>query len=982
MRPLLLALTLLLCNAWPAGSGSSHLTSDIKQEADRRAEDAWVTQQLDSLTLDERIGQLLMIRAHSNLGPAHEAEVARLIREYHAGGVIFFQGTAERQAMLTNQYQALAKRVPLLVAIDGEWGLGMRLKTTTLSYPRQLTLGAIQDNRLIYQMGQQIAEECRRVGVQVNFAPVIDVNNNPLNPVINDRSFGEDRYNVTAKSYMYMKGLQDGQVLASAKHFPGHGDTDVDSHYDLPVIHHDRDRLDSVELFPFRVLAQHNAGSMMIAHLAIPALDSTPNLPASLSPRIIDTLLLQQLGFQGLVFTDGLEMEGVRKYHRDGELEVKALLAGNDILLLPQDVPTAVRAIKAALDNGRLSEALIDHKVRKILRTKYRLGLTEQPTIELEGLHDDLNSPKGLALKRKLYEAALTAVRNDGKALPIARDPSMSVATLSLGMGSRTDFQRHIDTYVPQARHYNGALRLSKSRMRTLVNTLKSRDVVIIGLHRLNKKDRTQFGLSANVEALITELQQHTTVVTVLFGSPYALKHLDAADHLVVAYQDEDLAQEVAAKALFGGARITGRLPITASAKSPYGAGVNVGREQVLQYASPDAVGMNARVLSEIDAIAKEAIAGGAMPGLQVLIAKDNQIVYHKSFGHHAYDGRVPMRNTDIFDLASVTKICAATVSVMKLVDEGRVDLDQTLGTYIPRLRGSNKEDLIIRDVMAHQARLKAWIPFYKETVIGRKNPTYVEGLYRSTPDDTFSLKVTDQLYLRHDYADTIYQRIIDSPLRSRRGYKYSDLGFYLMRDLVESVTNVPFEEYVQTTFYQPMGLTTMGYNPTERFDVSRMPPTEEDDYFRNGVVQGYVHDMGAAMLNGVSGHAGLFASPKDVAGMLQMLLNNGSYNGREFFKPATIAEFTTRHPNSRRRGIGFDMKDLGARKMTHVTELASSKAFGHLGFTGISAWADPQHNLIFVFCSNRTYPSMNNRKIVTMDIRPRMQAAAYRALE
>lgn len=982
MRPLLLALLLLLCNAWPAGSGSSHLTSDIKRDIDRRAEEAWVAAQLDSLSLDERIGQLLMIRAHSNLGPTHEAEVEQIIRQYHAGGLIFFQGTAKHQARLTNRYQALARRVPLLVAIDGEWGLGMRLKSTTLSYPRQLTLGAIQDNRLIYQMGHQIAKECRRIGVHVNFAPVIDVNNNPLNPVINDRSFGEDRHNVTAKSFMYMKGLQDGQVLASAKHFPGHGDTDVDSHYDLPVIHHDRARLDSVELFPFRVLAQHNAGSMMIAHLSIPALDSTPNLPASLSPRIIDTLLLQQLGYQGLIFTDGLEMEGVRKYHRDGELEVKALIAGNDILLLPQDVPTAVRAIKAALDSGRLSEALIDHKVRKILRTKYHLGLTTPSTIELKGLHEDLHSPKGLALKRRLYEAALTAVRNDDQALPIARDPALKVATLSLGTRSRTAFQRSIDAYAPQAKHYTGSLRLSNARRRTLLNTLKGQDVVVIGLHQLNKKDRTTFGLSANVPQLITELQQHTQVVTVLFGSPYALKLLDTADNVVVAYQDEDMTHEVAAKALFGGSRITGRLPITASAKSPYGAGVNIGRDQVLQYAAPSDVGMNADVLSRIDAIAQEAIAKGAMPGLQVLIAKDNQIVYHKAFGHHTYAQRVPMRKSDIFDLASVTKICAATVSVMKLVDEGRVDLDQTLGTYIPRLRGTNKEDLILRDVMAHRARLKAWIPFYKETVIGKRHPTYAPGLYRTTPSDSFALKVTDSLYLRNDYADTIYQRIIDSPLRNRPGYKYSDLGFYLVRNLVESVTKTPFEEYVQTTFYQPMGLTTMGYNPKERFDVSRMPPTEEDDYFRNGVVQGYVHDMGAAMLNGVSGHAGLFASPKDVAAMLQMLLNNGSYNGREFFKPATVAQFATRHPDSRRRGIGFDMKDLGARKMTHVSELASSRAFGHLGFTGISAWADPQHNLIFVFCSNRTYPSMNNRKIVTMDIRPRMQSVAYRALE
>ncbi len=479
------------------------------------------------------------------------------------------------------------------------------------------------------------------------------------------------------------------------------------------------------------------------------------------------------------------------------------------------------------------------------------------------------------------------------------------------------------------------------------------------------------------------KLRQETNVVVVVFGSPYSMKYFDNVGVGVVAYEDNTITEETVAKGIFGGVVMKGRLPVTASYKSKYGDGVNVGDQQALLVSTPSVVGMDAKKLEEIDKIANEAISGGATPGLQVLIAKDSRIVYHKAFGYQTYRKEVPSTINDVYDMASVTKICASTISVMKLVDEGKVNINNTLGTYIPRLRGTNKENLIIKDVMAHQARLQAWIPFYKETVIGTKYPAYKEGIYQKTRSEKYSYKVTDDLYIDKNYKETIYQAIIDSPLRNRGGYKYSDLGFYLIRDLVENVTKQPFENYVRKTFYEPMGLTTAGFNPTERIDVSRIPPTEEDDYWRNQMVKGYVHDMGAAMLNGVSGHAGLFAQPIEIAAILQMLLNNGVYNGKEYFRSETIKQFTTRHPKSKRRGIGFDMKDLKARKkMTHISTLASSQAFGHLGFTGISVWADPKHNLIYVFCSNRTYPKMNNRKIIQMDIRPRIQSVAYKAMK
>jgi len=982
MRASILISFLLMLIGLPMGIGSQESSAKMKETIDKKEENKWVESIFSQLTEEERIGQLIMVRAHSDKGDSHIRGVENLIKKYKVGGVIFFQGTAKKQIQYTNRLQKHATKIPLMVAIDGEWGLGMRLKSTTISYPRQLTLGAIQDNRLIYQMGKEIARQCKRVGIHINFAPVVDVNNNPNNPVINDRSFGEDRYNVASKSFMYMKGMQDAQVLACAKHFPGHGDTDVDSHHDLPIITHSKSRLDSVELFPFKVLAQHNVGSMMIAHLSIPALDNTKNLPASLSRKIVHDLLIKDLGYEGLIFTDGMEMQGVTKYFKKGQAEVKALQAGNDVVLLPANISASMKAIKIAIKDGTLNKTEIDEKVKKVLRNKYRLGLTRFSTLSTSDLHNDLNNEAARQLKRDLYQNAITAVRNNNNILPLPELSNQNIATLSIGKNRKTGFQRQMDNYAKGIKHYYTGREVSSSRSRSLISSLKKRNTVIVSIHGMSSTARKNFGISKSARKFIEKLRKETNVVIVVFGNPYSLKFFDNIGTAIVAYQENSITEELTAKGLFGRIPMKGRLPVTASYVSKYGDGVKVGNHQKLLVSSPSVVGMDARKLAEIDKIANEAINKGATPGLQVLIAKDSRIVYNKAFGYHTYRKEVPYKTDHVYDMASVTKICASTISVMKLVDEGKVNINNTLGTYIPRLRGTNKENLIIKDVMAHQARLKAWIPFYKQTVIGNKNPTYKKGIYQTTPDEKYSFKIVDNLYIDKNYKEIIYQSIIDSPLRNRGGYKYSDLGFYLIRDLVENVSKQPFEEYVLDTYYKPMGLVTAGFNPTKRVDVSKIPPTENDNYWRNQVVQGYVHDMGAAMLNGVSGHAGLFASAEEIAAILQMLLNDGVYNGRKYLSERTIKQFATRHPKSKRRGIGFDMKDLRARrKMTHVTTAASSQAFGHLGFTGISVWADPKHNLIYVFCSNRTFPTMNNRKIVKLDIRPRMQKVAYQAI-
>lgn len=561
----LLVAVLASCKLAAQSSYQANLDETNPEEA------AWVDAIFNSLSPEERLGQLFMMRAHSNLGADHVALVEQFIREHHVGGLCFFQGTPEAQVALTNRYQALSK-VPLMISIDGEWGLGMRMKETTISYPRQLMLGAIQNNRLLYEMGEEVARQLRRIGVHVNFAPVVDINNNPANPVIGNRSFGEDRYNVTAKSHMYAKGMQDHGVLACAKHFPGHGDTDVDSHYDLPVIFHDRKRLDSIELYPFRALAEYGLGSVMVAHLSVPALDSRNNRPTTLSASTVNQLLRKEINFRGLIFTDALDMQGVTKFFQPGQVEAEALLAGNDVLLLPKDLAAARREIAAYIADGRLSQADLDRRVKRVLRAKYRLGVHRFEPISTEGLLRDLNSESAQALKQRLTEASLTLVRNRNSSLPLASAQAARMASLAIGATTRTTFQTKLLEQASMPAFQAGS-KASEQEQQAILRQLSGKSTVIISLHGMNGRSSEQFGVSDATRTLIDRIAQRHTVVLIVFGSPYSLQFFDNIGCLLQAYDDDAVTQTAAARALFGAIGINGRLPITASARSRFNTG-------------------------------------------------------------------------------------------------------------------------------------------------------------------------------------------------------------------------------------------------------------------------------------------------------------------------------------------------------------------------------------------------------------------------
>ncbi|MEY3050686.1 MAG: hypothetical protein RLY31_471 [Bacteroidota bacterium] len=944
-------------------------------------EQAWVDSVFHSLSLEAKIGQLFWLRVHTDKDKAHEDAVEKMVRRFQPGGLCFFnptgKGTPEKQVELTNRYQSVTSTLPMFISVDGEWGLGMRMKGTALSFPRQLTLGAIQDDFLIYEMGAAIARHCRRVGVNVNFAPVADVNNNAVNPVIGFRSFGEIPRRVARKALQYMNGMQDNGLLASAKHFPGHGDTDTDSHYDLPVIRHSRDRLDSVELMPFRTLIRNGVGSVMIAHLQVPALDPAPNLPTTLSRRVVTDLLRNELNFDGLILTDALEMKAVSKFHTAGEVEAKALAAGADVLLLPADVENAYSTVSEWLADGRLDTAQVFLSVRRLLHWKYRLGLTSFSPLPIENTRADVNDLPAQALKRTLFQHALTLVRNRNSLLPM--NPAAAGKTAALAIGADKDNPFHLSlsrfTDMPlfaTSRDLNATQWLE---------TLAPFDTVVVSLHQMSQFASKRFGLSSQTIDLVRQLSKIKEVILVVHGNPYALPELDSPAAILVAYEDDPVAADISAQALFGTFPVTGRLPVSASPAFPAGTGVQLDNNQRLGFGLPEEVGLRSSRLRRIDTLVRQAIREKAIPGAVVLIAKNGKIVFQQAWGHHDYLPSSPRTSvSDVWDLASITKIAATTVSLMLLQDQGLFDPRLPVESYLPEFANSNKAGIPVTDMLTHHAGLTPWIKFYEKTLDHRQQPS--PSFYRDKPSASFPSPVAKDRWLAAGYRDTIWKEIIESPLLGHHRYTYSDLGFYVGGEIVSRLSDTPLDLYACQSFYQPMGLRSIGFKPLEKFSPAQIPPTEEDRYFRHRRIQGFVHDMGAAMLDQVSGHAGLFSNAADLAAVMQMLLNKGFYAGTQFLQPQTVQYYTSRCSDCTRRGLGFDLRQLDDHFDPNLSNKASIRTFGHLGFTGTAAWADPDHQLVYVFLSNRTYPSMKNNSLGSLNTRILVQDAIYDALD
>lgn len=938
-------------------------------------EKKWIRKRYNSLSFDEKIAQLMVIRAHSNWDNNKVDSLGALIKKYNVGGLCFFQGGPVREALHTNYYQSIAK-TPLLITMDAEWGVGMRLDSVEM-FPRQLSLGAMPSSNLVYEMGAAIAAQCKRLGIQVNYAPDADINNNPANPVINDRSFGQNKQIVTNYSIAYMKGMQENGVMATAKHFPGHGDVSVDSHLDIPIIHKSKEQLDSMELVPFKALINAGIASVMVAHLSVPSIDATKNLATSLSPKAVNGLLKDELGFKGLSVTDALEMKAISNYFPQGEANVQAIIAGNDMLCLPGDIDQTIKKIRSAIREKRITRKDIKTRVKKVLAAKYKYGLSQNILIDTTNIIADLNKSVA-AIKEKMASQSLTFLK-DNVQHPIL-NKNKKIVYVAFNQAQENSLTKQLAEKYQVAIIYIGAADTNK--IKNLNNQLANYDQVLIGLHNYNRRPAKHFEIPTAIIRFLNE-SHPANWVHLIFGNPYAVADFNKINNILFAYEDNVFTQDAALDWLEGKIQATGTLPVTVSENLTMGETYKIETSPI--YTNKEAaapLGINIEKLNVIDSIVTDAIEKKAIPGCQVLVAKNNKIVFNKAYGKIAGENSAPVSLETSYDLASVTKVSATTVSIMKLVEEGKVDINKTIGDYLPWVVGNEKAKITLKDLLLHQAGLFPFIKFYEFLI----NPAggFVNNLVVPVSDQTHRQMITPTKYLSDYWMDTIKNKILNSPITTAGKYVYSDNDFIFLGQIVEQVTGMNLNEYATQSFYAPLGMTSTGFLPLQKTSIDKIAATEVDDYYRHELIQGVVHDEGASVMGGIAGHAGLFSNATDLAKLYEMLLNKGEWEGKKYFKPETIEKFTAYNTEISRRGLGFDKpeKNNASLKEPYPTLSASPATFGHTGFTGTCVWADPENGLLFVFLANRVYPTRNNKAYSELNLRPKIHEAIYGALE
>ena len=955
----------------------------------------WVDSVLATLTLKERIGQLLIYTIAPRRDKRNRDLLHKVVNEYKVGGLLFSGGKMADQALLTNEAQRLSA-VPLMITFDGEWGLSMRLKEAP-AYPRNMVLGCIVDDSLIYEYGREVARQCRELGVQVNFAPVADVNINPLNPVINNRSFGENPERVAAKVVAYASGLESGGVLSVCKHFPGHGDTEADSHQTLPLLPFNRERLDSVELYPFRKAIRTGTGGVMVGHLEVPVFEPRNGCPSSLSRNVVYDLLVRELQFRGMVFTDALSMKGAQA---DETLCLQALKAGNDLLLVPRRIKEEVEAVVKAVKRGEFPETMITEKCRKVLTCKYALGLHRKPFVRLSGLDARINTPGARELKRKLEQAAVTVLGNGRQLLPLDREAD-GVAVLTVGGKETTrPFLKQLAEYTCAAEFCLDGVK-ETAGCDSLLHALDGYHRIVVCLTAADLTPYLPF---------LSSFRPSSPLFYLCFAPGKTLRQLpqqavETAEAVVLAHTDSEEQQQHVARVLYGDAVADGRLSAAVGTLFASGEGVTL-PPRATPLSLPVEQEMDPDVLARIDTIAQEGIIRGAYPGCQVVVWKEGREIYNRAFGTHTGDAARPVSPDDAYDLASLTKTTATLLAVMKLYDSGRLNLTDKASAYLPWLRQTDKKDITISDLLYHQSGLPSTILFYQQAI---DEKSYKGTLFRSQPDKTHSvrvgsntwgnpsfrfrsglaskertevhtLQVCDTLWLHGSFKQEYLRQIADAPLRDRR-YRYSCVGFIVLQQVVEAITGLSMDEFLMREFYRPMGLVHTGFRPLQFLPAESVVPSSRDAFLRKGILHGYVHDESAAFQGGVSGNAGLFSTATEVARICQMLLDGGELDGHRYLGQETCRLFTTAVSDISRRGLGFDKPDTRHPQNTPCAPSASAAVYGHTGFTGTCAWIDPNHKLVYVFLSNRTWPDVWNTKLQKLDIRSRIQETVYQAL-
>lgn len=988
---------LLLLPARAKGGGTDTPVEPLllyKAKQDERCRQ-WVDSVMNKLTLKEKVGQLFIYTIAPVDTKRNQILLKDAVDTYKVGGLLFSGGKMQSQAELTNQAQRMAK-IPLMITFDGEWGLAMRLRGTPV-FPRNMVLGCIQDNRLIYEYGREMARQCRQLGVQVNFAPVADVNINPKNPVINTRSFGEDPVRVADKVVAYASGLEGGGVLSVCKHFPGHGDTDVDSHKALPVLPFTRERLDSVELYPFKEAIRAGLSGMMVGHLQVPVIEPVGGLPSSLSRNIVYDLLTEEFAFKGLIFTDALAMKGVSG---NGNVSLQALKAGNDMVLAPRNLKEEIAAVLEAIEKKELTREDIENKCRKVLTYKYVLGLSKKPFVQISGLGQRINTPQTRDLIRRLNLAAVTVLNNKDQVLPLHADKAHKIALLEVGDAGETNaLAEQMSQYASLVRFRlrPGMAEVENKKLRDSLATYQ-RVIVAVSEQRL-----------APYQPFFAKFAPQNPLVYLFFTPGKMMMQIHrAVSHasaVLLGHSPNEEVQHRVADVLFAKASADGRLSASLGGLFKAGAGVTITPKTPLHFI-PEEYGLSSSVLHRIDSIALDGIRQGAYPGCQIVVLKEGHVMVDKTFGTHTGKGSARVQPTDIYDLASLSKTTGTLLALMKLYDKGRFNLTDRISDYLPFLERTNKKDITIQELLYHQSGLPSGIVFYREAIdedsyegrlfMPRKdarhplqlgtstwaNPKFAfkKEYVASSKTEDYTLQICDNLWLNPSFFKEIERKIVEAPMKPKT-YRYSDIGFILLRLIVEKLSGMPMDIYLQHEFYDPMGLGRTGYLPLHRYPKSEIVPSSVDRFLRKTTLQGFVHDEATAFQGGVSGNAGLFSNAREVAQVYQMLLNGGELNGRRYLSKETCQLFSASVSKISRRGLGFDKPDVQNPGKSPCGSHAPAKVFGHTGFTGTCAWADPVNGLVYVFLSNRIYPDVLNRKLGRLKIREQIQDVIYEAM-
>jgi beta-glucosidase-like glycosyl hydrolase/CubicO group peptidase (beta-lactamase class C family) len=916
---------------------------------------------LSKLSWDEKIAQLIF------QGIKIDAKDSKIFKSFKnqldtlcPGGIILLKMNSQDYVNLREISDKCGKP-PIIFTMDGEWGLGMRF-TDFNSLPRFMTISATGDDSLFYYYGKIIGRHFSLAGIPINYTPVLDINDEPLNPVIGTRAISDNPLEVIKRAELFINGLNENNVLPVIKHFPGHGNTTTDSHYNLPFLDMPIDVFKSKHLLPFSYFINKNVPFLMVGHLSYPAY-THDSLPATVNPIITKNLLKDTLHFNGLVFSDALNMKALADLPYDSVI-IKALNTGIDILLLPENPYKVVSIIKQAVKDKKLDSLEIENKVKKILIAKYFI-VSEFPLNNYKHYLTNkyINSYNAQidSLSKMIYSKAITLLKNDD-ALPLQFDYG-KIAMLNI-VNNKPKYMDNIWSRYFYFDNY------SLKDTSLLHNNLNNYDYLFVNLF-VGSMNNNLGRDSLTIDWLEKISKQHKVILNII-GQPFILakfKNTDNFAAITITYDIDSLAISILAEKLVGNSSFQGKLPIAINENFYKGKGLHTEIiSNIIKFNNPPLGN-----IPEIDNIMQEALLDKTFPGAVVLAIKNKEIIYYKTFGQMTYDAKAEnISRYTLYDLASLTKPLATSLAIMKLYEEGEIDIHASINKYIPELHNTNLGKIKIDRIMTHSAGLPPFINFFEIY-----SPAKCPELYSKLPNSNY-YQVADSLFINKTIKDSILiylkKNITPNP---NIGTVYSDIGFILLKYAIENITKMGLDEYVYQNFYKPLNIKRLCYLPLNKYSKKEIAPTEYDSIFRKQLIWGYVHDGNAALLGGISGHAGLFGNAESIAILLQMLLDSGEYGGTKVLKQETIQKFTSVYFDKNRRGLGFDKPALNGQD-SPACALASPQSYGHYGFTGTMFWVDPQYDLIYIFLSNRVYPTSQNTKISQKSIRTKVQQAIY----